>query len=83
MDYDSTPVTATFTAGSISTTVNVPVTKDNIVEEFETFDITIAIPSSLKDQVLQGDVTNAVGTIIDNSSKKILLRLTIFASLCC
>ena len=70
MDYNSTPINATFTIGSTSTTVNVPVIKDNIVEELETFNITIVIPSSLKDQVILGNITNAVGNIIDNTSKK-------------
>ena len=70
MDYDSTPITATFTIGSTSTTVNVPVIKDDIVEESETFNLAFTIPSSLKDQVKLGDVTDAVGTIIDNTSKK-------------
>jgi len=83
VDYDSTPITATFTIGSTSTTVNIPVTKDNIAEELETFDITIVIPSSFKDQVILGDVTNAFGTIIDNTSKIILLILIIFPSLYC
>ena len=84
MDYGSTPINATFTIGSTSTTVNIPLTKDNIAEELEKFDITIAIPSSFKDQVILGDVTNAFGTIIDNTSKNnILLLLIIFVSLCC
>ena len=60
-----------------------PVTEDNIVEESETFNLTLSIPLSLKDQVILGDVTDAVGNIIDNTSKKNLLDLIIFASLCC
>ena len=60
-----------------------PVTEDNIVEELETFNLTLSIPSSLKDQVILGDVTDAVGNIIDNTSKKYLLDLIIFASLYC
>ena len=71
MDYDSTPLNATFTAGSNSTMVNVPVIKDDIAEESEMFDLTFIIHSSLKDQVTSGTITNAVGNITDNTSKKI------------
>ena len=71
MDYDSTPLTAIFTAGSTRATVNVPVTNDNIVEGPETFDLTFTIPSSLEDQVIPGNITNATGNITDNTSKKI------------
>ena len=39
MDYDSNPIMATFTAGSTSAMVNVPVTMDSIVERGETFDL--------------------------------------------
>ena len=71
MDYDSTPLTATFTAGSISTIVNVPVIKDVIAEGSETFNLIFIIPSSLKDQIMSGTITEAVGNITDNTSKKI------------
>ena len=72
MDYDSTPLNATFTAGSTSTTVNVAVIKDDIAEVSETFDLNFTIPSSLKDQIMPGNIANAVGNITtDNTSKKI------------
>ena len=70
MDYNSTPITSTFTIGSTSTTVNVPVIEDNIVEELETFDITFTIPSSLRDRVMLGTITKAMCSITDNTSKK-------------
>ena len=73
MDYDSAPLTATFTAGSTSTTVNVPVINDNIAEELEKFDLSFTIPSSLESQVISGAITKAVGNITDNTSKKKLL----------
>ena len=71
MDYDSTPFNATFTAGSTSTIVNVPVIKDNIAEGSETFNLNFIIPSSLKDQIMPGTITEAVGNITDKTSKKI------------
>ena len=72
MDYDSTPFNATFTAGSTSTIVNVPVIKDNIAEQIETFDLIFIIPPSLKDQIIPGNITKADGNIIDTTSKKIV-----------
>ena len=71
MDYNSTSLNTTFIAGSTSTTVNVPVIKDDIVEGLETFDLTFTIPSSFGEQVIPRIITNAVGNIIDNTSKKI------------
>ena len=68
MDYDSTPLNATFTAGSNSTVVNVPVIKDDIAEESETFNLSFIIPLSLKDQIMPGTITEAVGNI---TSKKV------------
>ena len=73
MDYDSNPLNATFTAGSNSTVVNVPVIKDDIAEESETFDLNFTIPLSLEkiDKIMPGTITEAVGNITDNTSKKI------------
>ena len=68
MDYISTPITATFPAGSSSTTINVSVTRDIISEYSETFDIRFTIPSSLK-AVVSGNIDRAVGRIDDNTSK--------------
>ena len=73
MDYDSTPITATFTAGITSTTVSVPVITDTIVETPEIFDLSFAIPSSLIGHVKPGTIANAVGNITDDTSKIILL----------
>jgi len=69
VDYDSTPITATFTAGTNSTTVNVPVTNDSIAEKSETFDLNFNIPSSLSGRVMPGTITKAVGNITDDTGK--------------
>jgi len=71
VDYDSTPITVTFTAGTTSTTVNVSVTNDSIAEKSETFDLNLNIPSSLSDQVIPGTIIKAVGNITDDTGKKI------------
>ena len=69
VDYISTPITATFTAGSTSTTVNVPVIMDNIAEGPETFNLNLSISLSLTNEVILVKTTEAVGIIIDNTSK--------------
>ena len=67
MDYTSTPITATFTAGTTSTTINIPVTNDSIVEEPESFNLSFTIPSSLSEVVVPGSINSAIGTITDNT----------------
>ena len=69
VDYVSTPIIATIAANATSTTINVPVTKDIILEESETFDLTFIIPPSLRSQVIPNRITKAVGVITDNTSK--------------
>ena len=66
---------ATFTAGSTSAMVNVPVTVDDIVEGPEIFDLSFTIPSSLQGQIMPGVNTTAVAIIDDNSSKKSSVKL--------
>ena len=71
VDYISTPISATFVANTTSTTINVPVTKDNTAEQSEIFDLTFIIPPSLSGQVFPGNVTKAVGVITDDTSKMV------------
>ena len=70
MDYDSNPVTATFTARTNSTAVNIPLTMDGIVEAPETFHLSFTIPSSLQGQVIPGAFNMAAAIITDDDSKK-------------
>jgi len=67
VDYTSTPITATFTAGTTSTTIDVPVISDNTTEDSETFDLLFTIPSSLS-RVVPGDLNTAIGNITDSTS---------------
>ena len=69
MDYNSTAVTATFTAGTYSTTVNIPVAMDDILEESEKFNLSLSISSSLSGKVTLGYITTANATITDSTSK--------------
>ena len=66
---------ATFTAGSTSAMVDVPVTMDGIVEGPEKFDLNFTIPSSLQGQIMPGVNTTAIAIITDNSSKKSSVKL--------
>ena len=51
------------------TTIDVPVTKDDIAEEMESFNLTLSIPSSLRGRVIPGDIVTATATIIDETGK--------------
>ena len=69
MDYDSNSLMATFAAGTTTTTVNVLLINDSIAEGPETFDLSITIPPSLSGQVELGTITEAIGYILDDTSK--------------
>ena len=69
MDYNTTAIDVTFTAGSTSTTVNVPLINDSIAEGPEIFDLNFTIPSSLSGRVIPGTITEAIGYILDDTSK--------------
>ena len=71
MDYTSTPITATFTAGTTSTTVDVPVTKDNIGEGLETFDLSFTLIPSSPSGIESGSITTAIGQIIDTTGHNV------------
>ena len=51
------------------TTIDVPVTKDNIAEEMEIFNLNLSIPSSLSGRVTPGNITTATATITDDTGK--------------
>ena len=67
-DYTSVPITATFTAGTISTTVYVPISNDNDTEETEKFNLNIIVPYSHDGRFILGDRATAIGKILDRSS---------------
>ena len=66
MDYASTPITTIFTPETNSTTISIPVIKDDIVEGTETFNINIMVPSSESDIVL-GKQSIAIVHIYDST----------------
>ena len=66
-DFNSTSQTATITAGSSSSTVNITVVDDNIVEGDETFTMNLSVPNVSR--IMAGAITMATATIIDTSSR--------------
>ena len=72
VDYDNTMLTATFGSGVTKIKVRVPVTRDNIVEGREEFDLFLTVPSSLGPAITAIDKTRAVGVIVDSTSKCVL-----------
>lgn len=62
-------IIATFRAGTTSAVINVPITEDNVLEQWETFALNFNIPTLVNDVVIKGRLTEAVGVIIDTTSK--------------
>jgi len=72
VDYDATPLTATFNTGDTSVTVTIPVVDDRVVnEEDEEFSVTLSIIPTAGVRVELGDINTARG-IIEDTSKEIL-----------
>ena len=67
VDFNSATQTATITAGSSSSTINITVNDDNIVEGDEMFTMTLNVPTS--PGITAGSITMATATIIDSTSK--------------
>ena len=72
-DYNASNITATIIAGTTSAKIYIPITNDSHVEELETFDLNIAIPSSLPPsldgRLSVGGITTAIGRIFDRSGE--------------
>ena len=73
VDFNSTMQTVTIINGTNSTTVNIPVIDDDIVEGDEMFNITLSLPSSLNGTGVvlasDNDIVSATGIIIDTTSE--------------
>ena len=65
IDYDNTPLIATFNAGDNTTIVVIPIVNDNIKEEDEELNLTIGI--SPITGVKPGALINANAVIVDTS----------------
>ena len=69
IDFHSAPQTVTICAGTSSSTINITMTNDNIVEGNETFSMSLTVPLSLSPGITTGAITSATVTIIDTSSE--------------
>lgn len=69
VDFDSTTQTAAITAGSNSSTVNIGVINDNVVEGNEAFTMNLNVPGSLGPGIVAGNVAMAMVIISDSTSK--------------
>ena len=67
VDFNSATQTVTITAGTNSSTVNITVINDNIVEGDEMFTMTLDVPAT-SHGVIAGAITMATATIIDSTS---------------
>ena len=75
MDYNSTPINAILAAGTINTIIDVTVTKDNISEQSEMFMLKLNISSSLIDVDVLENASIAICTIIDDTSKFLMMNI--------
>ena len=73
-DFDTTPLTATFASGTITSNVTVRVINDNFLEGEEEFDLMLDVPPSLGPAIAVNSMNDeAVGIITDSTSKCIIL----------
>ena len=68
-DFNSTMQAVTIVAGTNSSTMNVQVINDTIVEGDETFRMSLSVPSSLSPEIATGIITSATVAIIDTSGE--------------
>ena len=68
-DFSSMSVPVTLTSGTNRTSVIIPVFQDKIIENVETFDVHIDIPSRLTHGISPGRQRKATASIIDSTSK--------------
>ena len=68
MDYDSGPYNILFSAGQTSVKFNVSIIDNDLLEDNETFNLTI-IPSSLPSKVNTSNPAQVTVTIVDDEGK--------------
>ena len=74
VDFNTTPLTATFASGMRMSNVSVPVINDNIAEGPEEFNLMLNVPPSLGPAITVDSMNDeAVGVIIDSTSKCVIL----------
>ena len=74
-DFSSLSVPVTLTNRTTKVSSIIPVFQDNVIEDIETFDLIINIPSNLKHRISPGRQRKAIASIIDSTSKFSILIL--------
>ena len=74
VDFNTTPLTATFASGMTMSNVSVPVIVDSIAEGHEEFNLTLSVPSLLGPSITAGGRNRAIGVITDESPGKHMMR---------
>ena len=69
-DFGNGPFTALFPAGSTTSSVNVPITDDQLQEGDETFAAQLQIPSNVLDTVVRGE--NAVAQVVIEDKEEVI-----------
>ena len=69
-DFGSGPFTASFPAGSTTSSVNVPITDDQLQEGDDTFAAQLQIPSNVPDTVVRGE--NAVAQVVIEDNEEVI-----------
>ena len=77
-DFSSLSVPVTFTNRTTKVSSIIPVFKDKIIEDIETFDLSIYVPSDLKNRISPGRQRKAIASIIDSTSKFFILIRGLF-----
>ena len=69
-DFGSGPFTASFPAGSTTSSVKIPITDDQLQEGDETFTAQLQIPSDVPDTVVRGE--NAVAQVVIKDNEEVI-----------
>jgi len=69
VDYTSTQLFATFSVGTSTANVSVPIIEDDVIEAVEEFDLMFTIPLSISDIITTGIEMIASGVIIDSTGE--------------
>ena len=69
-DFGSGPFIVSFSAGSTTSRVNVPITDDQLLEGDETFAAQLQIPSNVPDTVVRGE--NAVAQVVIEDNEEVI-----------
>lgn len=75
VDFDSSPITATFTPSSRRTVTRIPLTQDAIIENQETFNMNLMLDTT-NPSIMLGSITMAIG-VIDDSTGNVVINLII------